>query len=106
VANDNDPHLRRAGDPSDHEAERDALRHELGMGAVRSPLPLDIDRLVHEGAPPLPDPAASAEALMDMIARHAPPASTHFVDGALDEHARHEQARHEHEAHPEDSRQT
>ena len=90
MANDNDPHLRRVGDSSDHEPERSALRHELGMGSVGSPLPLDIDRLVHEGARPLPDPAASAQALLDMIAGHKLPASTHFVDGALEEHARHE----------------
>jgi len=90
MASGNDPHLRRAGDPGDHETERDALRHELGMGAVRSPLPLDIDGLVQTGAAPPPDPTASSEALLDMIAHHKPPVSTHFVDGALEEHARHE----------------
>ncbi len=100
MANGNDPHLRRAGDPSDHEAERNALRNELGMAAVRSPLPLDVDRLVHEGPGPTPDPEASGQALLDVVARHTPPVSTHFVDGALDEHARHQ-----HAAHPEAERQ-
>jgi len=97
MTQDNDPHLRRAGDPSDHEAEREALRHELGMGAVLAPLPMDIDRVVHEGAGPPPDPEASAQALMDVIAHHTPPVSTHFVDGALDEHARHEREGHQQE---------
>ena len=33
---------------------------ELGMGSVRAPLPLDVDRLVHEQREPPPDPTASA----------------------------------------------
>lgn len=85
----NDRRFRRAGDPSDHAAERAALREELGMGSVRAPLPIDVDRLVHEPhAPPLP--TASADALMDLVAHQRPPVPTHLVDGALAEHARHE----------------
>jgi hypothetical protein len=85
----NNTHFRRAGDPSDHAAERAALRQELGMGSVRAPLPLDVDRLVHEHPTP-PHPTASGDALMDLIAHHQPPVPTHLVDGALEEHARHE----------------
>lgn len=91
----NDPHLRRAGDPTDHDAERAALRHELGMGAVRAPLPVDVDRVLH-GDPEAPhDPEGSARSLLELIAGQKMPVETHFVDGALDEHTRHE---HRHEA--------
>lgn len=90
----NDAHLRRAGDPTDHAAERDALRHELGMGSVRAPLPIDVDRLVHEGPGASPDLQASAEELMDLVAHHKPPVPAHFVSGALAEHARHEREAH------------
>jgi hypothetical protein len=93
----NDPHLRRAGDPSDHAAERDALRGELGMGSSRAPLPVDLDRLAHMGPEAQPDQEASAEQLMDLVAHHKPPVPAHFVSGALAEHARHER-----EAHPTD----
>ena len=85
----NDPHFRRAGDPNDHAAERAALRAELGMGSVRAPLPLDVERLVHEHSEP-PHPAASADALKDLIAHQRPPVPTHLVEGALAEHAQHE----------------
>jgi len=91
----NDAHLRRAGDPSDHAAERDALRHELRMGSSRAPLPVDLERLVHEGPEPRPDAEASAEELMDLVAHHKPPVPTHFVSGALAEHARHEREAHQ-----------
>lgn len=85
----NDPQFRRAGDPNDRAAERAALREELGMGSVRAPLPFDVDRLVHEHSKP-PHPTASADALMDLIAHRRPRVPAHLVDGALDEHARHE----------------
>lgn len=85
----NDPHFRRAGDPTDHAAERDALRHELGMGAVRAPLPLDVERLMHDGPVAPSDAAASADALMDLVARQKSPVPMHLVEGALAEHARH-----------------
>jgi hypothetical protein len=94
-----DPKFRRAGDPSDHAAERDALRHELGMGAVRAPLPIDVDRLVHEHPAPPPGSSTGADGLMDLVSHQKPPIATHFVEGALDEHARHER-----EAQHEDSR--
>jgi len=86
----NDPHLRRAGDPTDHDAERAALRHELGMGAVRAPLPVNVDSVLHGDSDVPHDAEASARSLLDMIATHKPPVTTHFVDGALDEHAHHE----------------
>ncbi len=86
----NDPHFRRAGDPSDHTDERAALRQELGMGSVRAPLPLEVDRLVHEHPPPQPHPTGRADALMDLVAHQKPPVPTHLVDGALAEHTRHE----------------
>jgi hypothetical protein len=86
----NDPHLRRAGDPDDHDAERAALRHEMGMGAVRVPLPIDVDRVMHGDAPDPTDSDSRGESLMDLIAHQKPPVETHFVDGALDEHARHQ----------------
>ncbi len=86
----NDPHLRRVGDPDDHDAEREALRHELGMGAVRVPLPVDVDRVMHGDAPDAGDGASGGESVMDLIAHQKPPVRTHFVEGALDEHARHQ----------------
>ncbi|MGO9508716.1 MAG: hypothetical protein ACLPXZ_15710 [Mycobacterium sp.] len=91
---DDDAHVRRAGDPRDHADERDALRHELGMGAVRSPVPVDVDRLVHEGPGPAPDASVGADGLTDTVAHRAPPVGTHLVEGALLEHARRERERH------------
>lgn len=88
----NNSHLRRVGDPDDHDAERAALRHELGMGAVRVPLPVDVDRVMHGDAPDSGDGASGGESLMDLIAHQKAPVETHFVEGALDEHARHERA--------------
>ena len=85
---DDTAHVRRAGDPGDHATERDALRHELGMGAVRSPVPLDVDRLVHERHGPPSDPCVDGAGLMDMLAHRTPPVATHLVEGALAEHAR------------------
>jgi hypothetical protein len=90
VGKGNDPHLRRAGDPDDHDAERAALRHELGMGAVRVPLPLDVDTVLHGDHDGPHEVEASTQSLMDLISHQKPPVETHFVDGALDEHARHE----------------
>ena len=94
-----DAHFRRAGDPSDHAAERDALRHELGMGAVRAPLPIDVERLVHEAPAPPAGPSPGTDGLMELVAHQRPSVATHLVAGALAEHARHER-----EAQREDSR--
>ena len=84
-----DPHTKRAGDSSDHEAELAALRHEIGMGAARSPLPVNIDALSHDHPVSHPDPAGGGPSLEELIAHQRPPVPTHLVEGALDEHAHH-----------------
>ena len=60
------------------------------MGAVRVPLPVDVDRVMHGDAPDVPDGASGGDSLMDLIAHQKPPVENHFVEGALDEHARHQ----------------
>lgn len=81
--------IKRAGDPSDHDAERAGLSAALGMGAVRSPLPVDIDEMAHDHPVSHPDPAGANTSLEDLIAHQRPPVPTHLIEGALDEHARH-----------------
>jgi hypothetical protein len=89
VAGKSDPNLRRAGDPNAHDAEIAALRREMGMGAVRSPLPVNLDGITHDHPVSHPDAAAQGPSLDELIAHQRPPVPTHFVDGALDEHAHH-----------------
>lgn len=85
-----DSPFKRAGDPDDHDDQRAGLLGALGMGAVREPAPPNV-RDDHAGPVHAPevtgDPAAQ---LLDLLAHHRPPVTTHFVDGALDEHAHHE----------------
>jgi hypothetical protein len=73
MGNGNDSHLRRVGDPDDHDAERAALRHELGMGAVGVPLPVDVDRVMHDHAPDTTGGSGDGDSLMDLIAHQKPP---------------------------------
>ncbi len=84
-----DSNTTRAGDPSDHEAEREGLRDALGMGAVRSPLPVNIDELTNDHPVSQPDPDAQGPSLEEEIAYEHPPVPTHLVEGALDEHVHH-----------------
>jgi hypothetical protein len=84
-----DPNTKRAGDPSDHEAALKELRDALGMGAVRSPLPVNIDEITNEHPVSQPDPDAQGPSLEEAIAHEHPPVPTHLVEGARDEHAHH-----------------
>jgi hypothetical protein len=84
-----DPHTQRAGDSANHDAELAALRHEIGMGAARSPLPVNIDELSHDHPVSHPDPDGGGPSLEELIAHQRPPVPTHLVEGALDEHAHH-----------------
>jgi hypothetical protein len=84
-----DPNTTRAGDPSDHEAELKGLRDALGMGAVRSPLPVDIDEIRNDHPVSQPDPDAQGPSLEEAIAHEHPPVPTHLVEGALGQHAHH-----------------
>ncbi len=84
-----DSHTERAGDSANHDAEFAALRHEIGMGAARSPLPVNIDEMTYDHPVSHPDPDAQGPSLEELIAHQRPAVPTHLVEGALDEHAHH-----------------
>jgi len=81
------PNIGRAmthnDEPDDHDLA--AVRLQFGMWTWQSPV------FFHMGPRTPPDPAEhqapDGPSLEQLIARERPPVTTHFVDGALDEHA-------------------
>jgi hypothetical protein len=88
--------MKRAGDPDEPGEDLAAERREFGMATWQSPL---IFHLPLPGAPEFEAPGdPGGPSLDELVARERPPVTTHFTEGALQEHAKHLKPKPEQEA--------